>query len=172
MGFYLGYKEGIAQASRILNEAAQKQAESQVEESPILKSTDAVVVEKPLPLLPKATKAFVTGMSLVDRKEFQYEFDMGVPLFGRSEFNDQVLLLHAKSAMPANSSTTQINHLTVQEATKKCNYLSVVLTQPDRHDQCIAIMGQYNSYHVHKFMRAPTNKNPAKINASLLLSYV
>jgi hypothetical protein len=62
--------------------------------------------------------------------------------------------------------------------------MHVVLTNQDRAKQCIAIMGQYESYHVHRFMRLPKdNKNEDNnnegvnfkiqpINSSLPLRFV
>jgi Nucleotide-diphospho-sugar transferase len=104
-------------------------------------------------LFGNSTQDYVQGMSLVDRDDFAAKFDVGVPVSKSDHVNNQVLLLHGSKSMPANSSLKHMNHLSVDDATQNCNYLSLILTQPGRLDQCIAIMGQYNSYHVHKSMR-------------------
>ena len=51
--------------------------------------------------------------------------------------------------------------MSVDDATKNCNNLHVVLTNQDRNKQCIALVGQYESFHVQKFMRASPEPDPA-----------
>ena len=117
-------------------------------------------------MLPKDTESFVAGMSLVDRDDFAQLFDVGVPIDASEATNRQVLLLHARHAMPTNANNSATNNSqnyndgiraydSVDAAVQNCNYVNVILTEQHRDDQCIAIMGQYNSYHVHKFMRVP-----------------
>ena len=50
--------------------------------------------------------------------------------------------------------------LSVEDATKNCDQLHVVLAQPEgnKRKQCLAVMGQYESFHVQKFMRLPAEK--------------
>jgi hypothetical protein len=115
------------------------------------------------PLLPEDTTGFASAMTLVDRDEFAHLFDTGVPLDPSTANNSKVILLHGKGALPDNSSRAELSfNDNVQDAVQNCNYVSLVLTQPDRPDQCIAIMGQYNSYHVHKFMRVGSNRQGKK----------
>jgi Nucleotide-diphospho-sugar transferase len=111
------------------------------------------------PLFGQSTGAYVKGISLLDRDDFATKFDIGVPVSKSEPFNNRVLLLHGSKALPTNASLQEMNHLSVEDATVNCNYLSLILTEPGRHDQCIAIMGQYNSFHVHKFMRYVPGKN-------------
>lgn len=125
------------------------------------------------------TRAFAAAMSTVDRDDFAQLFDTGVPLNPSSRKNDKVLLLYGKDALPSKGqSLTDISYIdNVEEAVQNCNYVSLILTQPKRDDQCIAIMGQYNSYHVHKFMRVADAKpnagtSTATVNASLPLKLV
>jgi hypothetical protein len=112
------------------------------------------------PMFPVGTRSFVSAMTLVDRDEFARLFDTGVPLDASRKSNSKVLILHGKHALPPINSNSSMDSSTgismwsnVEDAVKNCNYVNVILTQPYRKDQCIAIMGQYNSYHVHKFMR-------------------
>lgn len=127
-------------------------------------------------LFPRDTKAFASAMSLVDRDEFARLLDIGVPLEASERTNNKVLLLHAKDALPNTNHSTlhgrsRIQSIdSVEDAVQNCNYVSVVLTQPHRHDQCIAIVGQYNSYHVHKFMRVaePTGQIDSNLPLKLV----
>lgn len=112
--------------------------------------------------VPLGAKGFAAAMSYVDRNQFAEMFDTGVPLVPSNRANAKVLLLHGKKAVP-NSTVSDISIIDkLEEAVENCNYVSLVLTHPSREDQCIAIMGQYNSYHVHKFMRVANNK-PTKV---------
>lgn len=116
-------------------------------------------IPEQLPVLPRRTKDFAAAMSVVDRSEFAQLFDTGVPLIESERAHSKVLLIHGKNAVPDNAPLTEVSAIdNVQDAVKNCNYVSLILTQPTRTDQCIAIMGQYNSYHVHKFMRVANDK--------------
>jgi Nucleotide-diphospho-sugar transferase len=151
VGFYWGYQQGVAHTSLLFNGI-----NLDVDNPEYFYNHKYQDHKEPTPIniFPPTTESFVTAMSLVDT---------GVPLFHSHEFNRQVLLLHANRAMPPNSSTNHVNQLSVDVATQNCNYLSLVLTQPERQDQCIAIMGQYNSYHISKFMRIRIKTNSSKI---------
>uniref|UniRef100_A0A7S4ADT3 Transmembrane protein n=1 Tax=Pseudo-nitzschia australis TaxID=44445 RepID=A0A7S4ADT3_9STRA len=125
----------------------------------------------------KHTGTFASGMQLVDRKEFAETFDTGVPLDQDTVGNNKVLLLYSdKSAFPDTHNNHNNNnnyHPTVREATANCNNLHVLLTQADsRTRQCIAVVGQYESYHVQKFMRVDPTLKKGGIDPSLPLSYV
>jgi hypothetical protein len=116
---------------------------------------------------PKQVRSFAVGMTRVDRDEFAGKFDMGVPLDESLPKNKQVLILHGRQdAIPKSMPTVQnsnananddddgIHLLSVDDATASCDFLNVVLTDDsgDRR-QCLAIMGQFESYHVQRFMR-------------------
>lgn len=108
----------------------------------------------------KNTGNFVSGMEFADREEFAAKF-LGIP-FDKSEFgNNQVVILYSdESAFPdGRESNSNIyghdGNIPINDATKNCNNLHVVLTQEDRKKQCVAIVGQYESFHIQKFMRVP-----------------
>lgn len=106
----------------------------------------------------KHTGVYASGMEFVDRDEFAAAFDTGVPLDPTGHGNDRVTILYSENwAMPLKNATQRDYPsgpaLSVEDATKNCNNLHVVLTSDTRRNQCIAIMGQYESFHLHKFMR-------------------
>jgi Nucleotide-diphospho-sugar transferase len=58
----------------------------------------------------------------------------------------------------------------VEEATANCDFLNIVLTKEDHsRRQCIAIMGQSESFHIQRFMRLPAT---GRLNASVPLRQV
>jgi hypothetical protein len=101
------------------------------------------------------TGNFVSGMEFVDRNSFASVIDTGVPLDKSGWANDQVLLLYSdKLAMPDKKMHTDGSEvLSVEDATKNCRNLHVVLTSEGRKQQCIAVMAQFESFHLQKFMR-------------------
>jgi len=115
------------------------------------------------PRFPKGLSKIASGSVLVDRDDFASIFDMGVPLDKSLEENSQVLLLYNRqNAMPKNQTLLNEGKLTGEipiaksalEATENCDFLNVVLTNVNaKRAQCIAIMGQYESFHIQKFMR-------------------
>ena len=103
----------------------------------------------------------VYGMGRVDRDEFASKFDMGVPLDPSTTGNKDVLILYnGDKALPSNPflrnqmifgpDVPLVGEGGVEEATQNCNNLHIVLTQHNRDNQCIAIMGQYEAFqYVH-----------------------
>jgi hypothetical protein len=120
-----------------------------------------LVVSAGKEIFPKATIGqLIAGASLVDRKDFTTSFDIGVPWdIPKKEGNSQVLMLYShNSSLPSawNPSSGLPVYSSAEEAAKNCDVLKVVLVQPDKENECVAVMGQWESYHVHKFMRLPT----------------
>jgi Nucleotide-diphospho-sugar transferase len=119
------------------------------------------------------------GMSLVHRDDFTQRFDMGVPLDPSDPMNEDVLILYSHSAALPSDKTVSVevesNHpmprLDVETATENCDILNVILAAPHDPRQCFAIMGQYRSYHIQKFMRLP-EKEGEKLDRKAPLRYV
>jgi hypothetical protein len=114
---------------------------------------------------PKAMDSFTGGMAAVDRQEFAQRFDMGIPLDKSEAKNNQVLLFYSnEKALPTSDplkaeeakSYTGIPYMDdIDVATENCEILNVILAQPNDKQQCFAMMGQYRSHHLQKFMRLP-----------------
>lgn len=129
---------------------------------------------------PSAVSEFAVGMSRVNRDEFAKRFDTGVPLDeSKADSNNEVLIIYQNArALPKNallakeaSSLTEPPLLQVDDATENCDVVAVALLDHSRkHQQCIALMGQYESWHLQKFMRMPQGKG--KLDMSLPLRYV
>jgi hypothetical protein len=127
---------------------------------------------------PKQVEDFVVGMSRVNRTEFATTFDMGVPLDQSKETNDEVLIMYSQpKAMPTNpfprkeaEAMTELPLMDVQDATANCDFLNVILTDHSKQRrQCIALFGQYEAFHIQKFMRLPES---GKLDSNLPLRLV
>jgi len=155
-------------------------------------------INPPNPLLTQQTLGhMIAGIGRVNRNDFSSFYDIGVPLDLTSPGNEDVLLFYTTtSSLPLRSATKISSHVgsddydhlvipsdkSVIDATANCDVMKVVLTRPDVDRHCIAIMGQWDSYHVHKFMRLPPDNemgkdfgrwdDPDRLNASYPLRYV
>jgi len=116
------------------------------------------------------TGKFASGLQFVDRDDFATTFDSGVPLDETTKGNDRVLILYSDpKAFPTKKNEEGL--LSAVDATSNCKNLHVVLTH-DRQEQCIAIMGQYESFHIQKFMRVGDQGfGKGKADANLPLKY-
>jgi hypothetical protein len=119
--------------------------------------------------IPKPINRLFAGMARVDRDDFFARYDTGVPQDETMTGNEQVLLLYSHAdALPPDHEGKGIPSLPVEEATQHCNTLKVVFTEADKRNECLAIVGQYESYHVHKFMRLP--EDPAELQDGQLVA--
>jgi hypothetical protein len=106
----------------------------------------------------------VAGAALVDRSSFIQQYDIGVPWdIPNKAGNDQVMLFYTHpDTLPA-TATTDPRKLPMfsdsQSATQNCLEMQVVLIKPERKGQCVSIVGQWESFHVHHFTRLPPAKD-------------
>jgi len=138
---------------------------------------------------PKTIHKFATGASLISKNDFLSNFDYGIPKPPSKREDesdpgkDDVLLLYGnEKGLPdmhdgvvytdENGDDTSLPRISAQDATKNCGGLNVVFT--DTHDglnQCIAIVGNYESYHVQRWLRINPRGN-SKMDTSLPLTPV
>lgn len=114
----------------------------------------------------------IAGAALVDRANFIQQYDIGVPWDIPSKSgNDQVMVLytHPDTLPAALRPGQQQNHslpifADANIATQNCLEMQVVLVKPERKGQCVSIVGQWESFHVHHFMRlSPSEKGQADL---------
>eukprot|EP00546_Thalassionema_frauenfeldii_P019774 CAMPEP_0178903354 /NCGR_PEP_ID=MMETSP0786-20121207/5111_1 /TAXON_ID=186022 /ORGANISM="Thalassionema frauenfeldii, Strain CCMP 1798" /LENGTH=517 /DNA_ID=CAMNT_0020574717 /DNA_START=125 /DNA_END=1675 /DNA_ORIENTATION=- len=117
-------------------------------------------------LFPKRLEKLFAGAVRVDRDEFMNKFDLGVPKDATAKGNEDVVIFyhHPKSITNVTNKANRgamedLPSLSVDDATIKCHTLKIVLTEPNRVGQCMAIVGQWESYHIHKYMRVPADDN-------------
>ena len=98
-------------------------------------------------------------MSRISKDDFASQFEMGVPLDQSKPGDEDVLLLYSSvRAHPqgyskdVSSLDTPIPLLDVTQATTNCDQLHIILTDHSRRKQCVALVPQYESFHVQKWM--------------------
>ncbi|GKY90578.1 hypothetical protein MPSEU_000031500 [Mayamaea pseudoterrestris] len=114
---------------------------------------------------------------------------MGVPLDESKPTNSQVLILHQTHlSLPSDAihakeaiSLTDAPLLSAHDATENCDILAVTLLEHPTsglRKQCVALMGQFESWHLQKFMRLPhrndnvTTYSGRRMDSSVALRYV
>jgi hypothetical protein len=120
---------------------------------------------------PSTTSRYAVGMARTKKEDFVAQMDPGVPVDNPIEGAEDVLILYSKeTAMPRNfpSDTDGIPLLPMEESVENCDYVNVILTDKSRsRNQCIAIMPQYESYHLQKWMRvSKTSKGYGKLDSA------
>ncbi len=119
--------------------------------------------------MPETISNVFAGIGRVNREAFAKAFDVGVPVSPSIYGNQDVFILYGKESLPdelnsSSLSTTAIPLLqSPQAAAKNCMTMKLVLVRPEEHTRCLAIMGQWPSYHVHKFMRIKKAMNPGRV---------
>lgn len=112
-------------------------------------------------LPPHATGKFVIGMARTEKVSFAEELNLGVPLdLPQYGMSDVLLLYNRDGALPSHYEAEKehsgpIPHIqSASQALENCDYLNVILTNKDgKRKQCVALVPQYESYHVLKYMR-------------------
>ena len=122
---------------------------------------------------PESMSKFATGASMVKKNDFLSTFDYGIPKppskreYESDPGKDHVLLLYGSDkALPdvhvntsvvyldGNGNDTALREYSAADATSNCGGLNVIYT--DTHgglEQCIAIVGNYESYHIQRWLR-------------------
>jgi len=117
---------------------------------------------------PSTMSRYLVGMARTEKMDFVENLDLGVPVddpasnaqTGKKE-KDVLLLYQKASALPTNYNSD--NHsdedgsvpmFSTQEALENCDFVNVILTDHSAgRNQCWAMVPQYESYHVQKWMR-------------------
>jgi hypothetical protein len=173
-------KEQVDQVSAKYDQQQRRQHQQQQKQHVLAGDAAAAAqdTESSSLLFPEHTLGkFASGMSRVNRDQFATRFDMGVPLDASRNGNQEVLILYAKdNALPKNpfdkaaakNSGTPVPLIdSVDDAVENCDNLHVILTSFDRAKQCIAVMGQYEAFHIQKWMRLPEAGGPVSSSAPL-----
>ncbi|KAL9188823.1 hypothetical protein ACHAXT_007201 [Thalassiosira profunda] len=116
-------------------------------------------------LFSKSISHFARGLVRVGKDDLMNTFDFGVPPNAGSEEMDALILYNKEDAMPSdedvasaaryNDPTKPLPKLSAKDATENCESMNVVLIDnPSGMAQCFALVGgQYQSYHVQRWMR-------------------
>jgi len=113
-------------------------------------------------LFPDTVGKFVSGAAVVDRADFLNTYDTGLPWDEPQPRNDQVLLLYSqRESAPQkhmNPDGKIPQYKSAKEATQNCEVMKTVHLTPavsTLPNTCLAIVGQWESFMVHRWMRLP-----------------
>jgi hypothetical protein len=108
-------------------------------------------------LFPPSMRLLFVGMGRVKRDDFARAFDIGVPMNPSTHGNEEVLLLYDGRSLPPQDAVATTDAIPLyaspEEATKNCISLSMILVRANENRQCVALVGQWPSPNVHKWMR-------------------
>jgi len=115
------------------------------------------------------------------KMNFTKYFHLGVPVEDPpKEGEEDVLILHGtRMTVPKSISkiaSDQITHesgiplLPVDKALERCEEVHIVLTDNTMRRKCVALVPQYESFHIFKYMRVP--EKGGKVNKTEKLRYV
>ena len=116
---------------------------------------------------PETIKNMVAEYSTIPRDDFNNHFYIGVPLDKTVSGAEDVLLLYlGDDAIPTlkqSDLNSSLISIPANVATENCHTMKVILQGPTRKNsgnrECLAILPQWESYYVHKFMRLPKENN-------------
>jgi hypothetical protein len=144
-----------------------------IQQTSVLEKTVVEKKEEATPLIPKKMRNLFAGMARMGRDDFFETFDVGVPKDDTKEGNEEVLILYSREdALPKNHSSDSLELHSAEKATEHCNTLKVVFTEPRKHRECLALVGQWESYHVSKFIRLPPGDKKINVDEKHALRYV
>jgi len=139
----------------------------------ILKTELSEEVNKPIasnhPRFDEGVKNFAQGIVRVEKGDFVKKFDYGTPVTMGDDGDAEALLFYGSSkAFPSRAedaakaqydSSDGIALLNATEATANCESLNVItISNSGNHRQCTAIVGNYQNYHVQRWMRDTEGK--------------
>lgn len=109
---------------------------------------------------------FATGIARVNKDELNAFFDFGNPVEKGDGTGDEdaIIIYNDRKAMPSSDQILAraveyndgqgIPLLDTQTATENCDGMNVIFTgNPEHTAQCTAIIGNYESYHIQRWMR-------------------
>jgi len=111
---------------------------------------------------PDTTKNYAQGLVRMPKTDFFQHFDIGVPMDVPREKDSDVLLLYNRERAFPNAykdpsmltDASSIPQLETKDAVQHCDYVHVILTDhANDKNQCTAIVPNYESYHIQKWMR-------------------
>lgn len=103
---------------------------------------------------------YIVGMATTPKNSFTDMLDLGVPLDAHRPGSTDVLMIYSnKHVVPfdlMNYTGSGLAQLSPEKATERCDYVHVILTDHNdnrQRNQCLAIVPQYESYHIQRWGR-------------------
>ncbi len=114
----------------------------------------------------KSVSQYMNGVVRVPKDGFVKKYDYGSPMDAATDKNSDVMIFYnSPKALPPDdthkhmaqfSSGAGIGLLEVDDATANCDTMNVINTNnPGNTRQCLAIVGNYESYNVQRWMKVP-----------------
>ncbi|KAL7484304.1 hypothetical protein ACHAW6_009946 [Cyclotella cf. meneghiniana] len=130
---------------------------------------------------PTSVERFATGIARVKKDDLDALFDFGNPVEkGAGTGNeDAIIIYNVRNAMPTSNKSLAhaieyddgkgIPLTDPRTATENCDGMNVIFTgNPEHTAQCTALIGNYESYHIQRWMRT----DGGKIDHNLPLTHV
>jgi Nucleotide-diphospho-sugar transferase len=138
------------------------------------KSSDRSLQSQPTTAfqLPDSIRQYALQMVTLPKLEFLNHFNYQLPLDPST--NDVLLIYSSGRALPdgvPTSASPFTRMESTEEAVRNCDFVNLIMTSNHDNKQCVALVPQWESHHIHKFARVdlsrPNNQN--KMNSSLPL---
>eukprot|EP00804_Cyclotella_cryptica_P000987 CCRYP_012341-RC/>CCRYP_012341-RC protein AED:0.07 eAED:0.07 QI:286/1/1/1/0.83/0.85/7/369/700 len=125
---------------------------------------------------------FASGLVSISRKDLFNAYDFGVPMSSNAEIEDTLIFYQAAAALPSNATVNSaasyggdIPHVNnALDATENCDQMNVLFIKtPNTLRQCTALVGgQYQGYHVQRWMRVVGEGEKGKSDPKAPLHHV
>lgn len=122
------------------------------------------------PTFPRSMRNMFVDYATVPRDDFNKHLEIGVPFDDTRQGAEDALVLYThENTLPKKGKLIKAK---AKHALENCGTVKVILVEPAKRkgQQCIAILPQWESYYVHKFMRLP--KRTGGIDMKKPLRYV
>jgi len=112
----------------------------------------------------------------VSRTQLNDVLEVGVPLDDiKGGAEDALILYTSQRSLPTVSPPATSSEWTATQALENCRTVKLILMETAQQHavpECLAILPQWESYHVHKFMRLPPKGTRGGVNPTWPLRYV
>jgi len=171
-GIYMGITMGAytCSSSCLVHEA---------ESAPIIEKE--TVQESPGKIkFPQRVEKIVMDYATIPRDDFINKLEIGTPMDQTKKGSEDVLVLYTdpktvpfKMGSKTDRDDGEKLEMDTDKALENCHTVKVILQEPaHKKRQCIAFVPQWESYHVHKFMRMPKNSDGKDVSVNYPLRYV
>jgi Nucleotide-diphospho-sugar transferase len=121
--------------------------------------------------MPKSIKHYAVQMVTLPKLEFLNHFNYRLPLDVSAD--DVLLVYSSEKALPDgfDPASNPFTRMESAQAVKNCDVVHLLMTNHHDSKQCIALVPQWESYHIHKFARIDFHKSvdEKRANSSLPL---
>ena len=138
--------------------------------------TFATVLERAAPSLarpkfPTSTSKYANGIVKISQTEFKTKYNDGTPKDFLSNIgnSEAIILYNTLESLPTNfKEMREIQTFTTQQALQNCDTMNVVYQNPKVNSgQCLAILSDYESYHLQKWMQFDDKTSKSRFHHEL-----